>query len=100
MSNPVLMELDIGLKRVRRSDVGVVVCAVVNKETSVKATVSEDIVSRDIDFMPVRSRARLGMLYVPILRLSIIQLEITRGVLLDKYMSAVRVRLYEHKAFI
>jgi hypothetical protein len=80
------------LRRVKSSDGGLVACAVVNKETSVKATVSEDIVSRDVDFMPVRNRARLGLLYVPILRLSIIQLEITRGVLLDKYVSALKVR--------
>lgn len=32
--------------------------AVANKETSVKMTVSEDIVRRDMDFMPVKLRNR------------------------------------------
>jgi hypothetical protein len=65
---------------------------VANKETIVQSTVSEDIVRRDLDFMPVRNRARLGLLYVPVLRLSIIQLEVTRTFLVNEYLEAVRVR--------
>lgn len=57
-----------------------------------QSTVSEDIVRRDLDFMPVRNRARLGLLYVPVLRLSIIQLEVTRTFLVNEYLEAVRVR--------
>lgn len=58
----------------------------------VKTTVSEEIVRRDLDFMPVRNRSRLGILYVPVLRLSIIELEITRSCLIERYYDALKVR--------
>lgn len=70
-----------------------------NKETIVQSTVSEDIVRRDLDFMPVRNRARLGLLYVPVLRLSIIQLEVTRTFLVNEYLEAVRVRAQKRNLY-
>lgn len=91
---------------------------VANKELLVKTTVAGDIVRRcvvldlsspcvsppltdslrrlthihrDIDFMPVESRARLGVLFVPVLRLSLIQLEIVHSVLTETYISDAKV---------
>ena len=50
---------------------------VINKETSVKTSVGETIVTRGYDFLPPDARKTMGSLYVPILRISIIQLELT-----------------------
>lgn len=41
--------------------------------------------------MPVESRARLGVLFVPVLRLSLIQLEIVHSVLTETYISDAKV---------
>jgi hypothetical protein len=51
---------------------------VVNKETSVTLTVAEDLVDRDLEFfVPTEDhRDELGTLYVPLLRIAIMQMEI------------------------
>ena len=66
---------------------------VVNKETSVKTTVAEDIVDRDLPFAPPKSREQTGRLYVPLLRISIVQLELVHVTFLsDQLLGQVRRR--------
>ena len=48
----------------------------INKETALKSSVAETIVRRDYDFIPPEARDNLGSLSVPILRISVIQLEV------------------------
>ena len=55
--------------------------SVINKETSVKTSVGETIVTRGYDFLPPDARKTMGSLYVPILRISIIQLELANRAL-------------------
>jgi hypothetical protein len=51
---------------------------VVNKETSVTLTVAEDLVDRDLEFfVPTEDhRDELGALYVPMLRIAIMQMDV------------------------
>jgi hypothetical protein len=64
-----------------------------HKEELVKLTVSEDMVSRNLDFLPVISqRARLGTnLYVPVMRLCLIQLEVAKAAFIQNFVIDLQV---------
>jgi hypothetical protein len=68
---------------------------VINQETSVGATVAEEVVERDLDFfVPLREhRELLGSLYVPLMRVAAIQLQIVLQRLRTQYYQALQVRL-------
>jgi hypothetical protein len=68
---------------------------VINKETSVKHTLAEEIVDRDLEFFvpSPRHRERLGGLYVPMLRIGLIQLELVLKVIRDQYYAKLTVRV-------
>jgi hypothetical protein len=61
---------------------------VINRETSVRASVAQELVERDLDFLPPPPRDEgAGRYYVPMMRISLIQLQLV--------MSAVRAQLAE-----
>jgi hypothetical protein len=69
---------------------------VVNKETSVTFTVAEDLVDRDLQFfVPVEDhREELGALYVPMLRIAIMQMEIVLQTERANYGEELKVCLF------
>jgi hypothetical protein len=72
----------------------------VNKETSVKMSVAEEIIARNYDFLPPRSREGLEILFVPILRIAIIQMELVLVVLKEDVTAAISVRTQALRATI
>jgi hypothetical protein len=58
--------------------------AVINRETSVKASVAQELVERDLDFLPPPPRDEgAGRYYAPMMRISIIQLQLITRALRD-----------------
>ena len=56
-----------------------------------KTSVAEEIVDRDLPFAPPKSREETGRLYVPLLRISIVQLELVSLTFLsDQLLGQVR----------
>jgi hypothetical protein len=59
-------------------------CSVINRETRVKASIAQQVLERDLDFMAPQPRELAGRLYVPMMRLCIIQTELVLHVLKDQ----------------
>jgi hypothetical protein len=57
---------------------------VINRETRVKASIAQQVLERDLDFMAPQPRELTGRLYVPMMRLCIIQTELVLHVLKDQ----------------
>jgi hypothetical protein len=57
---------------------------VINRETSVKASIAQQLLERNLDFMAPQPRPQSGRLYVPMMRLCIIQTELVLHVLRDE----------------
>lgn len=58
--------------------------AVVNRDERSASVVSQQLVSRDLAFTPPRSRELAGPCYVPLLRITITQLELVHATLAEQ----------------
>jgi hypothetical protein len=66
---------------------------VINRETSVKSSVAQEVLERDLDFAPPPRRSMSGTLFVPMMRISIVQLEVILITLREEFLAAAKVRL-------